>query len=90
MISQSHFLLHLLGIIGQIQINLSSFWWNHISLSTAGIKKEKRLPQEQHPIVIMDTFKGQDNGILKDFFSKSRCEIVIVSHNLTIKFQQLD
>ena len=38
----------------------------------------------------MDTFKGQDNSILKGFCSKNRCEIVIVPHNLTNKFQPLD
>ena len=37
----------------------------------------------------MDTFKGQVNGILKEFCSKNRCEIVIVPHNLTKKFQPL-
>ena len=37
----------------------------------------------------MDNFKGQDNGILKEFCSKNRCEIVIVPHNLTNKFQPL-
>ena len=54
------------------------------------IKEEKGLPQEQHSIVIMDTFKGQDNGILKEFCSKNRCEIVIVPHNLTNNFEPLD
>ena len=28
-------------------------------------KEEKGLPQEQHSLVITDTFKGQDNGILR-------------------------
>ena len=54
------------------------------------VKEEKGLPQEQHLLVTMDTFKGQDNVILKEFCSKSRCEIVIVPHNLTNKFQPLD
>ena len=51
------------------------------------VKEEKGLPQEQHSFVIMGTFKEQDNGILKEFCSKNRCEIVIVPHNLTNKFQ---
>ena len=38
----------------------------------------------------MDTFKGQDNDILKKFCSKNRQEIVIVPRNLTDKFQPLD
>ena len=37
------------------------------------VKDEKGVPQEQHSLVIMDTLKGQDNGILKEFCSKSRC-----------------
>ena len=54
------------------------------------VKEEKGLPQGQHSLVIMDNFKGQGNGILKEFRSKNRCEIVIVSHNLTNKFHPLD
>ena len=54
------------------------------------VKEKKGLPQEQHSLVIMDTFKGQDNDILKKFCSKNRCEVVIVPHNLTNKFQPLD
>ena len=38
----------------------------------------------------MDTFKGPDNGILEEFCSKNRCEIVIVPYNLAKKFQPLD
>jgi len=54
------------------------------------IKKQKGLPKEQRSLVIMDTFKGQDNDIIKKFCSKNNCEIVIVPHNLTNKFQPLD
>ena len=53
-------------------------------------KEENGLPKEQHSLVIMDTFKGQDNDVLKEFCSKNRCELVIVPHNLTNKFQPLD
>ena len=53
-------------------------------------KEENGLPNEQHSLVIMDTFKGQDNDILKEFCSTNRCELVIVPHNLTNKFQPLD
>ena len=38
---------------------------------------------EQRLLVIMETFKGQGNGILKEFYSKNRCEIVVIPHNLT-------
>ena len=47
------------------------------------MKEEKELSQEQHSLVIMDAFKGQDNDILKEFCSKNRCEIASVPHNLT-------
>ena len=42
------------------------------------------------PLVIMDTFKGQDNNVLKEFCEKNFCEVVIFPHNLTNKFQPLD
>ena len=54
------------------------------------VKEEKGFPNEQHSLVIMDTFKGQDNDILRKLSSENRCEIVIVPHNLTNKFQPLD
>ena len=38
----------------------------------------------------MDTFQRQINGILKEFCSKNRSEIVIVLHNLNNKFEPLD
>ena len=41
-------------------------------------------------LVIMDTFKGQDNNVLKELCEKNVCEVVIVRHNLTKKFQPLD
>ena len=41
-------------------------------------------------LVIMDTFKGQDNDQMRKFCSKSSCEIFITPHNLTNTFQPLD
>ena len=38
----------------------------------------------------MDTFKGQDNEEIKSLCFKNNCELVIVPHNLTNKFQSLD
>ena len=54
------------------------------------IKEEKGLPQEQNSLVIVGTFKGQDNGIIKEFCPKNSCENVIIPYNLTNKFQPLD
>ena len=38
----------------------------------------------------MDTFKGQDNDTLKKLCAENNCDIIIVPHNLTNKFQPLD
>ena len=38
----------------------------------------------------METFKGQDNEVLKELCAKNFCEVVIVSHNLTNNFQPFD
>ena len=38
----------------------------------------------------MDTFKGQDNDTLKKLCTENNCDVVIVPHNLTNKFQPLD
>ena len=39
----------------------------------------------------MDTFKGQENDRLRrELCSENNCEVVIVPHNLTNKFQPLD
>ena len=43
-------------------------------------------PKEQMSLVIMDTFKGQDKEVLREFGAKSFCEVVTVPHNLTNKF----
>ena len=37
----------------------------------------------------MDTFKGQNNAEIKELCSKTECELVIVPHNLTNRFQPL-
>ena len=53
-------------------------------------KKEQGYPSEQYSLIIMDTFKGQDNDAIKSLCEKNYCELVIVPHNLTNKFQPLD
>ena len=54
------------------------------------VKEAKNYPKEQFLLVIMDTFKGQDNPVLDELCQKHYCEIVIVPHTLTNKFQPLD
>ena len=53
-------------------------------------KQTEGYPSEQHSLIIMDTFKGQDNDTLKELCAESNCDVVIVPHNLTNKFQPLD
>ena len=54
------------------------------------VKRENGFPEEQYTIIIMDTFKGQDNYRLRKLCSVNYCEVVIVTHNLTNKFKPLD
>ena len=39
---------------------------------------------------MIDTFKGQDDADIKKLCLKNDCQLVIVPHNLTNKFQPLD
>ena len=54
------------------------------------VKRENRYPEEQYAHIIMDTFKGQDNDRLRELCLENYCEVVIVPHNVTNKFQPLD
>ena len=54
------------------------------------IKVQKGYPKEQMSLVIMDTFKGQDNDKMRKFCAKNSRESVIIPNNLTNKFQPLD
>ena len=53
-------------------------------------KKELGYLEEQRSLIIMDTFKGQDNEKMKRLSTKNNCELIIVPHNLTNQFQPLD
>ena len=53
-------------------------------------KQSKSSPLEQHALIIMDAFKGQDNDTLKKLCTENNCNVVIVPHNLINKFQPLD
>ena len=41
-------------------------------------------------LIIMDTFKRQDNDVILDLCENQMCQAVFVPHNLTNKFQPLD
>ena len=53
-------------------------------------KRSKSYALEQHSLIIVDTFKGQDNDKLNKLSAENNCDVVIVPHNLTNKFQALD
>ena len=46
-------------------------------------KEELGYPKEQYSLIVMDTFKCQDNADIKKLCLKNDCELVIVLHNLT-------
>ena len=51
------------------------------------VKEEKRCAKEQHSLIIMDTFEGQDKQIKIPMFWKKLWNCL---HNLTNKFYLLD
>ena len=53
-------------------------------------KASLKYPKEQMSLIIMDTFKGQDNDVILDLCKKDMCQVIIVPHNLMNKFQPLD
>ena len=54
------------------------------------VKLSKKYSKEQMSLIIMDTFKGQDNDIVLNLCKKYFYQVVIVPHNLTNKFKPLD
>ena len=53
-------------------------------------KASLKYPKEQMSLIIMDTFTGQDKDVIFVLCEKHVCQVVIVLHNLTNKFQPLD
>ena len=53
-------------------------------------KKELGYPEDQRSLIIVDTFKGQGNEEMKRLCAKNNCDLIIIPHNLTNKFQPLD
>ena len=49
------------------------------------VKEEKGYAKERHYLIIMNTFKGPNNVILKYLYSEKNCGVVMVLHNLTKK-----
>ena len=53
-------------------------------------KKELSYPEDQRPLIIMDTFKGQGNKEMIQLCAKNNCDLVLIPRNLTNKFQPLN
>ena len=53
-------------------------------------KEELGYPMEQYSLIVRDTFKSQDNAEIKALCLENNCQLVIVPHNLTNKFQPLN
>ena len=70
--------------------NLMEFFEQIIFPYLKMVKRENGSPEEQYALIIVDTFKGQDSDRLRGLCSENYCEVVIVPHNLTNKFQPLD
>ena len=45
-------------------------------------KASLKYRKEQMSLIIIDTFKGEDNDVILDLCKKHMCQVVIVSHNL--------
>ena len=52
-------------------------------------KRENRCREEQYAPIIMDFFKDQDNDRLRELCSENYCDVAIVPHIFTNKFQPL-
>ena len=54
------------------------------------LEDSKSYTLEQHVLITMDTFKGEDNDTLKKLYAENNCDVVVAPHSLTDKFQPLD
>ena len=78
-------------------VNFSENHWLNTEKSTEFSKKvtfpylkqakaSLKYPEEQTSLIIMDTFKRQENDVILDLCEKHMCQVDIVPHNLTNKF----
>ena len=69
----------------------ATFSENHCSNTEKSLSflKAKFYPDEQISLIIMDSFKGQDNDEVAKLCRKNNCALIIVPHNLTNKFRLL-
>ena len=76
--SQNYFQCRSRKITGPISQNLWSYFMDIAFPCLEKAKEEKCIPKEQYSLVIMDTFSGHDNYILKKLCDENFCEVVIV------------
>ena len=65
--------------------NAISFFLKSCISSFQIVRQTKGCPNEQMSLVIMDTFKGQDNKEVAKLCRENNCVLTIVPHNLTNK-----
>ena len=90
MLFQPVLMPHFLKTTGLTLKSLSAFLTRSFFLISKMFEKAKGYPDEQMSLIIMDTFKGQDNDEVAKLCRKNNCALIIVPHNLTNKFQPLD
>ena len=78
---------HFLKTTGLTLKSLSAFLTRSFFLIS---KMFEGYPDEQMSLIIMDTFKWQDNDEVAEVCRKNSCALTIVPHDLTNKFQPLD
>ena len=80
MLANSHFpaicMSHLPQIIGLFKVIIFPY--------LSAKKNKLGYPKDQRSLIVMDTFKGQDNEEMKRLCAKNNCELVIVPHNLPL------
>ena len=69
---------------------LISFFKKVVFPHFKNVRQTTRYQNEQMSLVIMNTFKGQDNEEVAKLCCENNCVLIIVPHNLTNKFQPLD
>ena len=78
---------HFLKTTGVTLKSLSAFITRSFFLISEMFEKPK---VTQMSLIIMSTFKGQDNDEVAKLCHKNNCTLIIVPHNLTKRFQPLD
>ena len=74
-------------------MTFSKNYWSNLEKSVESCSRKDKdredYPKEQRNLVIIDTFKGQNNETLKSLLKGNNFEVVVL-HNLTDRFQQLE